>query len=119
VGQASPVRFGSARKAAVNDGEAAAAHATEPMSVGRQRYGILCRRLYANEEPAFARTLNGEHEGEYSTVRAEATLDVDALFTIVGNYATCQTNSEQLIALQKWIADNKTAIDELNKKAKK
>ena len=45
--------------------------------------------------------------------------DNEALFTIVGNYATCKTNSEQLIALQKWIADNKAAIDELNKKAKK
>ena len=45
--------------------------------------------------------------------------DNQALFTIVGNYATCQANSEQLIALQKWIADNKEAIDELNKKAKK
>ena len=45
--------------------------------------------------------------------------DNQALFTIIGNYATCQANAEQLIALQKWIADNKTAIDELNKKAKK
>jgi hypothetical protein len=102
VGQASPVRFGSARKAAVNDGEAAAAHAAEPMSVGRQRYGILCRRLYANEEPAFARTLNGEHEGEYSTVRAEATLDVDALFTIVSTLEYCRgLHSLRLVGLQR------------------
>jgi len=45
--------------------------------------------------------------------------DNQALFTIIGNYATCQANAEQLIALQKWIADNKAVIEELNKKAKK
>ena len=102
VGQASPVRFGSARKAAVNDGEAAAAPAAETVSVGRQRYGILCRRLYANEEPAFARTLNGEHEGEYSTARAEATLDVDALFTIVSTLEYCRgLHSLRLVGLQR------------------
>jgi hypothetical protein len=102
VGQASPVRFGSARKTVVNDGEAAAAPAAEPVSVGRQRYGILCRRLYANEEPAFARTLNGEHEGEYSTVRAEATLDVDALFTIVSTLEYCRgLHSLRLVGLQR------------------
>jgi hypothetical protein len=45
--------------------------------------------------------------------------DTTALVGIIGNYSRCQQNAEQLIALQKWITDNKAAIEELNKKAKK
>jgi hypothetical protein len=45
--------------------------------------------------------------------------DNSSLITIIGNYSRCQQNAEQLIGLQNWIAENKTAIDELNTKAKK
>jgi hypothetical protein len=45
--------------------------------------------------------------------------DNEALVGIIGNYSRCQQNAQQLIALQKWITDNKAAIEELNKKAKK
>ena len=45
--------------------------------------------------------------------------DTDALIGIIRNYAICQSNSVQLTELQRWINENKAAIDELNKKAKK
>lgn len=44
--------------------------------------------------------------------------DTEALATIIANYANCKANSEQLIALQKWVADNKTAVDAENTKSK-
>jgi hypothetical protein len=45
--------------------------------------------------------------------------DTTALLAIIGNYSRCQQNAAQLTELQRWINENKTAIDELNKKAKK
>ena len=45
--------------------------------------------------------------------------DTDALIGIIRNYAICQSNSVQLTELQRWINENKAAVDELNKKAKK
>lgn len=45
--------------------------------------------------------------------------DTTALLAIIGNYSRCQQNAVQLTELQRWINENKTAIDELNKKAKK
>jgi hypothetical protein len=45
--------------------------------------------------------------------------DTDALVGIIRNYAICQSNSVQLTELQRWINENKEAVDELNKKAKK
>ena len=45
--------------------------------------------------------------------------DTDALIGIIRNYAICQSNSVQLTELQRWITENKAAVDELNKKAKK
>ena len=45
--------------------------------------------------------------------------DTTALLAIIGNYSRCQQNAVQLAELQRWINENKTAIDELNKKAKK
>ena len=44
--------------------------------------------------------------------------DTEALATIIANYANCKAISEQLIALQKWVADNKTAVDAENTKSK-
>jgi uncharacterized protein (UPF0333 family) len=45
--------------------------------------------------------------------------DTTALLGIIGNYSRCQQNTEQLIALQKWIADNKEAVDAVNEKNSK
>ena len=39
--------------------------------------------------------------------------DNEALITIFSNYSRCEQNAEQLIALQKWITDNKSAIDKI------
>jgi hypothetical protein len=47
-------------------------------------------------------------------------MDNSALAVVISNYAICRQNAEQLSSLQKWIIDNKTAIDKLNaEKAKK
>lgn len=45
--------------------------------------------------------------------------DNEALFTIINNYSRCMQNSQQLISLQKWINDNKRAVDEAAEKAGK
>ena len=47
-------------------------------------------------------------------------MDNTALAVVMGNYAICKQNAEQLISLQKWINDNRAAIDAANEaKAKK
>lgn len=45
--------------------------------------------------------------------------DNEALITITSNYSKCQQNSQQLIALQHWIVENKVAIDAMAEKEKK
>lgn len=45
--------------------------------------------------------------------------DNQALVTVVRNYATCESNAEQLKNLQQWIRDNQAAIEEVNKKKKR
>ena len=45
--------------------------------------------------------------------------DTTALLGIIGNYSRCQQNAQQLIALQKWIADNKTEVDRINSEKSK
>ena len=46
--------------------------------------------------------------------------DTTALVGIITNYSRCQQNAQQLIALQKWITDNKTEVDRINaEKSKK
>ena len=45
--------------------------------------------------------------------------DNQALLTIISNYANCQATREQLISLQKWIDENKKAVDEQAEKKKK
>ena len=45
--------------------------------------------------------------------------DNEALLTIFSNYSRCEQNAEQLIALQKWIVDNKAAVDKMAKEKKK
>ena len=44
--------------------------------------------------------------------------DNEALFTIISNYSRCMQNSEQLISLQRWVDDNKRAVEESNSKQK-
>ena len=45
--------------------------------------------------------------------------DNTTLLTIISNYATCQSNAEQLKQLQQWIIQNKAAVDEMAAKEKK
>jgi hypothetical protein len=45
--------------------------------------------------------------------------DNTALLTIISNYATCQTNAEQLRQLQQWIIQNKAEVDKLAEEKKK
>lgn len=54
-----------------------------------------------------------------SDASASGITDTTALLTIISNYATCQTNAEQLKQLQRWIIDNKAAVDALAKEKKK
>lgn len=42
--------------------------------------------------------------------------DNEALLTIVSNYSQCEQNTQQLMNLQKWISDNKAAVDAANAK---
>lgn len=45
--------------------------------------------------------------------------DNTALLTILSNYSICLQNSQQLEGLQRWINDNKRAVDEMAEKEKK
>lgn len=45
--------------------------------------------------------------------------DNEALLTVISNYAICQRNQVQLIELQKWIIENKAAVDKMAEEEKK
>ena len=45
--------------------------------------------------------------------------DNEALLTVISNYAICQRNQVQLIELQKWIIQNKDAVDKMAEEEKK
>jgi glutamate synthase domain-containing protein 3 len=45
--------------------------------------------------------------------------DTDALIGIIRNYAICQSNSVQLTELQRWINENKEAVEAMAKEKKK
>jgi hypothetical protein len=45
--------------------------------------------------------------------------DTTALLAIIGNYSRCLQNSQQLEGLQRWVNDNKRAVDEAAAKSKK
>lgn len=45
--------------------------------------------------------------------------DTDALIGIIRNYAICQSNAVQLIELQRWIIENKAAVDAMAKEKKR
>lgn len=46
-------------------------------------------------------------------------MDNSALAVVIGNYAICHENKQQLISLQKFIKDSQTAIDAANASAAK
>jgi hypothetical protein len=46
-------------------------------------------------------------------------MDNAALAVVMSNYAICRQNSEQLTSLQRWITDNRAAIEAANLKAQK
>jgi len=54
-----------------------------------------------------------------SDASPSAVKDTDALIGIIRNYAICQSNSVQLVELQRWISENKMAVDEMAKDNKK
>lgn len=45
-------------------------------------------------------------------------MDNSALAVVIGNYSICKQNSEQLVSLQKWINDNRSAIEAANEAKK-
>lgn len=54
-----------------------------------------------------------------SDASPSAVKDTDALIGIIRNYAICQSNSVQLVELQRWISENKMAVDAMAKEKKK
>lgn len=46
-------------------------------------------------------------------------MDNSALAVVLTNYSVCHQNKQQLISLQRWITDNKAAIDKANLQAPK
>ena len=46
-------------------------------------------------------------------------IDNQALITIIGNYSRCQQNAQQLEQLQRWIRDNRAAVERAAEEAKK
>ncbi len=54
-----------------------------------------------------------------SDASPSAVKDTDALIGIIRNYAICQSNSVQLVELQRWISENKMAVDAMAKENKK
>ena len=63
---------------------------------------------------------SGDADASRSSDASPSTVkDVDALIGIIRNYAICQSNSVQLIELQRWISENKEAVDAMAKEKKK
>jgi hypothetical protein len=50
-----------------------------------------------------------------SDATASTIRDNTALATVLKNYSTCRENAHQLEALQQWIRDNQTEVDNVNK----
>lgn len=50
-----------------------------------------------------------------SDASASGVKDNQALAVVVSNYARCTQNNDQLMQLQRWIAENKAAVDKINK----
>lgn len=49
-----------------------------------------------------------------SDLSPSGVMDNSALAVVMSNYAVCKQNSDQLIALQRWITDNRAAIEASN-----
>jgi hypothetical protein len=45
--------------------------------------------------------------------------DTTALVGILGNYSRCQQNAQHILSLQKWISDNKEAVEKAKAEAEK
>lgn len=54
-----------------------------------------------------------------SDATPSAIKDTDALIGIIRNYAICQSNAIQLTELQRWITENKAAVDAMAAQEKK
>jgi len=54
-----------------------------------------------------------------SDASPSAIKDTDALIGIIRNYAICHSNAVQLTELQRWINENKEAVDAMAKEKKK
>ena len=67
-----------------------------------------------------ASATSGDADATRSSDASPSTVkDTDALIGIIRNYAICQSNAVQLIELQRWIIDNKAAVDAMAKEEKK
>ena len=54
-----------------------------------------------------------------SDMSPSGVMDNAALTVVLSNYSTCHANKQQLISLQRWITDNKVAIEKANLQAPK
>ena len=62
---------------------------------------------------------SGDADSTRSSDASASTIkDTDALIGIIRNYAICQANAVQLIELQRWIIENKAAVDAMAKEKK-
>ena len=67
-----------------------------------------------------ASATSGDADPTRSSDASPSTIkDTDALIGIIRNYAICQSNAVQLIELQRWIIENKAAVDAMAKEEKK
>lgn len=67
-----------------------------------------------------ASATSGDADATRSSDATPSTVkDTDALIGIIRNYAICQSNAVQLIELQRWITENKAAVDAMAKEEKK
>lgn len=72
--------------------------------------------VYTHDASASARDADAARASDASP---SGITDNTALATIVSNYSRCLQNNQQLISLQRWVDDNKRAIEEAEKAKKK
>ena len=90
------------------------------------------RDVIKNNVPSQFTMSNGwvhTHDASASSSDADATRasdasssgieDTTALLAIIRNYAICQSNAVQLTELQRWVNENKLAVDAMAEKEKK
>lgn len=95
----SPSQVGSPSKVAVtaaaerpftNVAPQVSSSAEGATSFGATRYQHTCRSVYAIPDKSFLSTLEGEHEGEYTTATSSTRIDQDGLFAIVSTLELCR-----------------------------